>query len=121
MSDEDQSQEEASQFDPDTLLMDELDRRRDLDRATTEAAEVMLELSTHRGLYRYVLLVRKRAAMALSDLIDASVTDPVYIARLQAHVRAYVDVCRFIDDTLRAAKDAEGIIKQEYGDGPFDD
>lgn len=109
--------EEHTKFDPDLLALEELENINErIDRATTRAAEVMVDLQQHGALYQYVLARRSAAARALRQLAEADPTSSTEIMQLQATVRLYTDACSFIDQALAAGEQAEAIINEEFHD-----
>jgi hypothetical protein len=113
--------EEARQFDPEELLVDELERRRELDHVTSAGAEVVFDLQQRGPLYRYVLSRRVKAKDALKRLIDLDPKDGAGIATAQAEVREYIDACNWIARTFNDAKAADDVIRLEAeGEGDVD-
>lgn len=113
----DLSNDEAEKFDPDHLLLDELDRRQDLEKATGKAAAVTIDLQDRGPLYQYAMDRRRDAFGALKALVDADPKDTVAIATLQLQVREFFNVCAFIHSTFDDAALAEQMIADEFGAG----
>lgn len=112
----DLAQDEAAVFDSALLLEEEIDRRRDLDRATDDAAEMSAELGQKGALYKYVQMRREEAKAALADLIDLDPKDAPGIAAAQVRVKEYLRACVWIDSVLRRGEEADRIIEDEFGE-----
>jgi hypothetical protein len=111
----DLSNDESAMFDPDQLMLDELDRRQDLEKATGKAAAVTIDLQDRGPLYQYVMERREDAARALGALVDIDPKEAVDIALLQQIVREYVRACQWIRGSLDDAAHAEKMIAEEFG------
>jgi hypothetical protein len=110
----DLSDEEAKNFDPNELALEELERRRALEDLTQAGAEATFDLQSKGALYQYVLERRRQAASAITDLVDIDPKDAIGIAVLQTRVREYISACDWINRTLGAADDADHIIHDEF-------
>lgn len=110
--------DEAALFETDALFEEELERRRTLDEATEDAADVVLDLQQRGPLYKYVRMRRDGARLALAGLVDADPKDATAIAALQVKVKEYVAACTWIVSVLGRGDEADHIIETEFGNKP---
>lgn len=101
--------------------VEELERRRILERTGRVAAEIEIDLESKGPLGLYAEDRRKDAANALRLLAGIDPRDAVGIAEAQGAVREYLRVFEWVGGWMDRAAQAEATIKQEYDSDPEDD
>lgn len=98
-------------------VLEELEQRRDLERAGRIGADIILDLQDKGPLYLYMQERRREAAQSLIQLAAIDPRDAVSIAANQATVREYLKILGWIEGRMDQAKEAEAIINEGYGSG----
>ena len=94
--------------------VEELERRRQLERVGRIAAEITVDLESKGPLGLYAVDRRNDAAAALRTLAAVDPRDAVAIAEAQAVVREYLRVFEWVGGWADRAVEAEEIINREY-------
>lgn len=87
-----------------------------INRVTTAAANIEMELESRGPLYDYLLDARHGAVSALTALVTVDPRDSVEITRLQQQALRFSDICEHIRGTMEYAKEADKFINEEYGE-----
>lgn len=94
--------------------VEELERRRMLERTGRIAAEITIDLESKGPLGLYAADRRNDAATALRVLATVDPRDAVAVAEAQAVVKEYLRVFEWVGGWADRAVEAEEIIKREY-------
>lgn len=95
--------------------------RRALEKMTREAGEVIVDRQTHGALYLFIKDQYERAIGAMLALATVPATDAQRILELQAEITPYMAACRYVRMAVESGKEADQIIKENFGDDDHDD
>lgn len=88
-------------------------------RAQAAAADIEAQLvieSGHRPILLMIQMAKREAANAMSALVEVDPFETRKIQRLQNEVRRFTDLCCWLQDVIRAGREAEEQITREDRD-----